>query len=88
MDHISIHIKPGDDISSTVNMLKGFLSKVGEKYALQKKSNAPSDIPKLQEIDSQLDRAEPSYETTNTPVLQFNSTQLRLTSYRRCIYHQ
>ena len=35
---VSMQVKPGDDISSTVNMIKFFFSKIGEKYSLQKKS--------------------------------------------------
>ena len=42
----SKQVKPGDDISSTVKMLKCFLSKLGNHYTLQVKSNTLSDIPK------------------------------------------
>ena len=45
---VSKQVKSGDDISSTVNMIKSFLSKKGEKYTLQKKSNTLSEISKSQ----------------------------------------
>ena len=38
-----------DDISSTGNMIKHFLFKIGEKYTLQKKSKTPSEPPKSQD---------------------------------------
>ena len=73
---VSKQVKPGDDISSTANIIKCFLGKIGKKYTFQKRSNTPSSIPKLQEIavnkvmetitythNSQADRAEPSHVT-------------------------
>ena len=41
----SQQIKVGDDISLSVNKIKHFLSKIGEKYSLQKKSNTLSNAP-------------------------------------------
>ena len=45
---VSRQVKPGDDISLLVNIIKCFLIRIGEKYTLQKKSNTLSDIPKSQ----------------------------------------
>ena len=38
--------KSGDTISLTVNAIKHFLSRIGEKYTLHKKSNTSNDTPK------------------------------------------
>ena len=71
---VSKPVQPGDDISSTINTIKCFLSKIG-KNTLPKTSNTLSDIPKLQNIAvievmetvtstyiSHVDRAEPLNE--------------------------
>ena len=47
---VSQQIKPGDDISFSVNTIKHFRSRIGEKYALQKKTNTLWDATKLQDI--------------------------------------
>ena len=41
---------PGDDISLSVNTIKHFYGKLGEKYTFQKKSTTPSDPPKSQNL--------------------------------------
>ena len=63
---------------STVNRMKCFPGKIGEKYTLQKKTKTLSDSPKSQEVvindvmetinlthDSHTDRAEPVYEAAD-----------------------
>ena len=46
----SHQIKPGNDISLSVNTVKHFLSRKGEKYTLQKKLNTSSDAPNSQDV--------------------------------------
>ena len=83
----SKQIKPGDDISPSINAIKYFLSKVGERYTLHMKSITLSDISKLHNFtvnevmktitfthDGHRDRAEPLHETGNeeVPLSLFN----------------
>ena len=42
----SKQVKPGNNISSTVKIIKCFLGGLGKNYTLQRKSNTPSHIPK------------------------------------------
>ena len=46
----SQQVQPGGDISLSVNTIKHFLSKLSEKYTLQKKSTTPSDPAKSQNV--------------------------------------
>ena len=74
----SKQVKPGDDISLTINMIKHLFSKINKKYTLLKKSNTLSNIPKSQEgtgnevmetitltHNSLTDRAEPLHKAAN-----------------------
>ena len=67
-----------DDISLSVDTRKHFLSKIGERYALQKKSNIKFDAPKSQGVlinevtktitmtnDNHTDRTEPVHKAAD-----------------------
>ena len=78
----SQQIKPGDDILLSVSKMKHFLSTIGEKYTLQKKSNTSSDAPNSQHFmlnevtetiitmdDKQTDTAEPAHKSVDEVLL-------------------
>ena len=70
--------KAGDKISLSVNTIKHFLGKIGEKDALQKKSNTPSNTPMSPDVainevmetismtnDNHTDKTEPVNKTVD-----------------------
>ena len=74
----SQQVKAGNEILLIGNTTKVFLSKTGEKYTLQKKSNIPSNAPKTQDVaknevmetiimtnDSDTDCTEPVHKATD-----------------------
>ena len=76
--HASQQIKPGDDISLSVDPIKHFLGKSGERYTLQNKSNASPNSPKSQDVsaneitenitttdDKQIDKTESVHKVLN-----------------------
>ena len=105
---VSKQVKPAGDISSTINLIKCFISKIGKMY-FAKEDKHPIQYSQVTRGCSEWGHGNHHFSTSQThrqgkaiaqnswwrgsveplqQVLWFNVTQLGLTGYRWCSYHE